>query len=75
MEHGAFSLVGPIRLTFGNRTLELHDDGSVSGDRDAVVFAMEKAAEEAPTEDGKTRTLAMAERIRNRPIRTPFTSM
>ena len=74
MEHGASTRVWPTRLTFGDKTLELHDDGSVSGDRDAVVLAIEAAADEAPTEDGKARTLAMAERIRNRPIRTPFTS-
>jgi hypothetical protein len=48
VEHCAFKLVGPTRLTFGDKTLELHDDGSVSGDRDAVVSAMEKAADEAP---------------------------
>lgn len=74
MQHYVFRNIGPTRLTFGDKTLELHDDGSVSGDRDGVVTAIEKAAEEAPTEDGKARTLAMAERIRSRPIRTSFPS-
>lgn len=76
MEHGNFKIVpvGPTHLTFSGITLEIHEDGSVSGNRDAVVSAMEKMADEAPTEDAKARTLAMAERIRNRPIRTTSTS-